>query len=93
MCICCSVKNQRRTFLKEKRHWRTMHKLAILAIVGIALIVMVSVTGCVQQAPAPSNQAKQVSNLTNLVNRSNLRAKVGNLTSKLGNLTVKLNAT
>jgi|GEM_PF-3665955 len=70
-----------------------MHKLAALAIIGIAIILMVSVTGCVQQAPAPSNQSKPASNLTNLVNRTRLTSRLSNVTAKLSNLTAKLNVT
>ncbi len=59
-----------------------MNKLAVVGVMAIALVLIVSVCGCVQQTSTPSNQTSNVQQRI-----SNVTERIGNLTTKIGNLT------
>ncbi|MGZ4902332.1 MAG: hypothetical protein ACXVI3_03765 [Halobacteriota archaeon] len=65
-----------------------MKKLAVVGVMAIALVLMVSVCGCLQQTSTPSNQStiqERINNVTEKI--SNVTTRIGNLTTRIGNLT------
>ncbi len=59
-----------------------MNKLVAAGVMAIALILIVSVCGCVQQTPTSSNQTSNVQQRI-----SNVTEKISNVTTKISNLT------
>ena len=59
-----------------------MSKLITIGIMAVALALVTSACGCLQQTSTPSNQTKNVSQES-----SNVTGKINNLTTKIGNLT------
>ncbi len=59
-----------------------MNKLAAVGVMAIALVLIVSVCGCVQQTSTPSNQTGNVQQRI-----SNITERISNVTTRIGNLT------
>lgn len=59
-----------------------MNKLVAAGVMAIALILIVSVCGCVQQTSTPSNETGKVQQRI-----SNVTEKISNVTTRISNLT------
>ncbi|MGZ4903749.1 MAG: hypothetical protein ACXVIG_02830 [Halobacteriota archaeon] len=55
-----------------------MNKLVAVGVMAIALVLIVSVCGCVQQTSTPSNQT------------GNVREKISNATERISNVTTRI---
>ncbi len=65
-----------------------MKKFVAVGVMAIALVLMVSACGCLQQTSTPSNQTniqERISNVTQKI--GNVTEKISNITTRIGNLT------